>query len=708
MADLETKPNRLFVEKSPYLLQHANNPVNWYPWSDEAFAAAEKENKPIFLSIGYSTCHWCHVMAHESFEDPVVAALMNDTFINIKVDREERPDIDKVYMQVAQMMTGGGGWPLTIIMTPDKKPFYAATYIPRESRYGMLGMLELVPKLKEIWETDRDNIVEVVGQVERAFRESTAAGVAGDLQVDAIDTAFSMLSQRYDEKRGGFGNAPKFPSPHNLMLLLRYWRRNGDDWALKMVETTLKEMRKGGLFDHIGYGFHRYSTDANWLVPHFEKMVYDQAMLVLAYLEAYQATGNPFYSSVAREIVGYVFRSLTDENGAFYSAEDADSEGVEGKFYVWSYQEISGILDSQEANAFRHMFNLLPEGNFREEATNEETGLNIPHVTRTRAEIAHEMNITVDKLDELLQRAQTKLFEARSNRVKPHLDDKILTDWNGLFIAALARAARVLNEPHYKDAAVRAISFIMAKMRPERGILFHRYRDGEAAVSAFLDDYAYLIWALVEMYETAFDPNYLELALELSEEQIEKFWDSKQGGFYFTSKDAEKLIARQRDAYDGALPSGNSVAMHNMIRLARLLGDSRLEDVGKKTGDFFSRDVSRNPAAYSFMLSALDLAVGPSLEVVIAGDPNDESTKAMLDALRCEYRPNMVVLLRSGGEVSRSLNTLAPFTKYYNVVGETATAHVCIDHSCKLPTNDVEHMIRMIDGENRTSLGDSL
>ncbi|MHA2313344.1 MAG: thioredoxin domain-containing protein, partial [Candidatus Thorarchaeota archaeon] len=379
MRDQEGTPNRLNSEKSPYLLQHAYNPVDWYPWGEEAFERAKEENKPIFLSIGYSTCHWCHVMAHESFEDDEVAELMNNAFVNIKVDREERPDIDKVYMQVAQMMTGRGGWPLTIVMTPDKKPFYAATYIPKEARYSQLGMMQLVPRLREIWDTEKENVDDVITQIEDAL-SSESGGVTGtSVDMESIETAFTSFLRRFDKDRGGFGTAPKFPSPHNLMLLLRFWKRTDDEDALKMVETTLKEMRKGGIWDHIGYGFHRYSTDAKWLLPHFEKMLYDQAMLLHAYVEAFEATDDDFYAEVANDIIKYVFRDLTSPEGAFYSAEDADSEGVEGKFYVWFQEEIKSILDPQEFEIFTRYYNIHEKGNFKEEATREDTGLNIPH-----------------------------------------------------------------------------------------------------------------------------------------------------------------------------------------------------------------------------------------------------------------------------------------------------------------------------------------
>ncbi|MFX1265845.1 MAG: thioredoxin domain-containing protein, partial [Promethearchaeota archaeon] len=624
MADQLGTQNRLISEKSPYLLQHAYNPVDWHPWGEEAFELAKKEDKPIFLSIGYSTCHWCHVMAHESFENDEVAQLMNDTFVNIKVDREERPDIDRVYMEVAQLMTGRGGWPLTIIMTPDKEPFYAATYIPKESRYGQPGMMELIPKLGEIWESDRANISDVTSRIKDTLTQKKAEGVGRNLDIDDIEMAFTLFSRRFDDRKGGFGSAPKFPSPHNLMFLLRYWKRTGDDWALHMVERTLRAMRDGGIFDHVGYGFHRYSTDANWLLPHFEKMLYDQAMLVFAYIEAFEATRKPEYARVANEIIEYVLRDMTSKDGAFYSAEDADSEGVEGKFYVWSSKEIEDVLSKKEAAALSRMYNIRTEGNFREEATGEETGQNIPHVTRTLDDVAKEMGEDTVTLMQTLQSARQKLLSVREKRVRPHLDDKSLTDWNGLFIAALAKAGRALDNVDYVATAERAVEFFLSNLKDDQGRLLHRFRDGESSVNAFLDDYAFFVWGLLELYETTFDPRYLEMARDMTTDQISHFWDESEGAFFFTAHDSEDLLVRKKNVYDGAIPSGNSVSMLNLIRLARLLGDNELENKADMIGKAFSHEISRMQTAYSFMLVALDYALGPSHEIVIAGETNGE------------------------------------------------------------------------------------
>lgn len=696
----ETKQsNRLANEKSPYLLQHAENPVDWHPWNDDAFEKAKKENKPIFLSIGYSTCHWCHVMAHESFEDEEVASLMNDAFVNIKVDREERPDIDGVYMQVAQMMTQRGGWPLTIIMTPDKKPFYAGTYIPKKGRYNMPGMLDLIPQIKKIWESDKSNIDEIIQNIESGLT-STSGDAGGDaITEDALQSAFNQLSQRFDEKLGGFGRAPKFPSPHNLMLLIRIWKRYDDPWALRMVETTLEEMRKGGLFDQVGYGFHRYSTDANWLLPHFEKMLYDQAGLMMIYTEAYQATKKSLYSDVVKEIFTYLSRDLMSPEGTFYSAEDADSEGVEGKFYVWSYEEIENLLTEKETEVFTKFYKIEPKGNFLEEATREETGLNIPHITSSVEGIANEFSLDVNEFLEIVESARMKLFTEREKRVRPHRDEKILTDWNGFMIAALAKAGAALDDPVLVNAAKQAMKFLLENLMNEKGELYHRYSDGEVAHRAFLDDYAYIIYGLLELYEATFEPRYLESARQLTDDMLLHFLDVDNGGFFFTADYSEELLVRRKDSYDGAMPSGNSVALLNLMRLARLLGDNKYEYHANDIGKAFSGDINRSHSAFSMMLVGLDFALGPSFEIVIAGKPENDDTRAMLEQIRKNFIPRKIVLLRGTENQSQAITELAPFTKYHEPVQDKATAHVCVDHNCKLPTTDLVMMMKLLGEE---------
>ncbi len=471
--------NRLAKEKSPYLLQHADNPVDWYPWGPEAFQKAARENKPIFLSIGYSTCHWCHVMAHESFQDSKVANLMNDTFVSIKVDREERPDIDMLYMSICQMMTGSGGWPLTIIMTPEKEPFFAGTYIPRETRFGRQGMLELVPSIKEIWETQKSEIMNSAGQIAAVLQNSALQEPGENLDDAILHLAYEQLKEMFDEKYGGFGRAPKFPTPHNLRFLLRHWKRTGNVEALAMVEKTLQAMRCGGVYDQIGFGFHRYSTDRHWLVPHFEKMLYDQALLATAYIEAFQATGKKEYARTAREIFTYVLRDMTAGDGGFYSAEDADSEGKEGKFYLWTYGELNQLLTQEETEFALKVYNVQENGNFSEGVSSNNEEENILHLTKPITESASELNISVPEFRKRLESVRQKLFASRNKLIHPAKDKKMLTDWNGLMIAALAIGARVLDEPSYADAAERAVAFILANVRASEGQLRHRYYDGE-------------------------------------------------------------------------------------------------------------------------------------------------------------------------------------------------------------------------------------
>jgi uncharacterized protein YyaL (SSP411 family) len=689
--------NRLIFEKSPYLLQHADNPVDWYPWGPEAFEKARKEDKPIFLSIGYSTCHWCHVMEHESFEDARVATLMNEVFVSIKVDREERPDLDNIYMTVCQMMTGSGGWPLTVIMTPDKKPFFAGTYFPRESRHGRIGMLDLIPRVREIWTTRRDEVVNSADQITASLRKISAGMQGEDLGEPILKTTFNQLAQRFDQHHGGFGNAPKFPTPHNLLFLLRYWRRSGDEEALRMVEKTLQALRRGGIYDHVGFGFHRYSTDPLWLVPHFEKMLYDQALLAMAYTEAYQATRREDYARTAREIFTYVLRDMRASEGGYYSAEDAESEGEEGKFYLWTEDEIRDVLPTKESDLVITVFNVAKQGNFREEASGKQGGRNILHLKGELHEIVSDLNMSEPQLRKHLEKAREKLFAAREKRVHPHRDDKILTDWNGLVIAALAKGARALDEPQYTEAAEQALDFILMNMRNSQGRLFHRYRDGEAAVPAYVDDYAFLIWGMLELYETTFNVQYLRTALDLNNVLLKHFWDDKAGALYFTADDSEKLLVRQKDIYDGAIPSGNSVAALNLLRLGRMTGNATLEEKAVQIGRAFSGAVRQSPPAYTQLMLAVDFAVGPSYEVVIAGKPGAEDTEAMIRALRNHFLPNKVVLFRPGQEESPDIKRLAQYTKYQTSIDGQATAYVCLNYNCTLPTTDPKKMLELLD-----------
>lgn len=695
------KPNRLIHEKSPYLLQHAYNPVDWYPWGEEAFEKARKENKPIFLSIGYSTCHWCHVMEKESFEDEEVARLMNDAFVSIKVDREERPDIDGIYMMVCQMISRGGcGWPLNIVMTPDKKPFFAATYIPKEDRFGRAGMLTLVPRIKEVWTKQHNEVLDSANQITSALQQGMNESHGGELDKSTLKAAYEQLAHSFDKYHGGFGGAPKFPTPHNLSFLLRYWKRSDNKEALDMVEKTLQAMRQGGIYDHIGFGFHRYSTDAEWFLPHFEKMLYDQAMIAMAYIEAYQATGKEEYKKTAREIFTYVLRDMTSQEGGFYSAEDADSEGEEGKFYLWTEGEIRQILGKDEADLFIRVFNVEKGGNFREEATGKGTGRNILYLRRSLPEIASQLKISESELESRLETARQKLFEMRERRVHPHKDDKILTDWNGLMIAALAKGAQVFGEPRYAEAAQRAVDFIFKNMRKPDGRLLHRYRDGQANIEGNLDDYAFLIWGLIELYESTFDANYLQSAIDLNSSLIKHFWDNKGGGFYFTADDSESLIVRQKEIYDGATPSGNSVAMLNLLRLGRITANPDLEEKASKIGHAFSNMVRQFPGVFTQLMVALDFALGPSYEVVIVGNSQSEDTKAMLNAIGRQFVPNKVVLLRPTEKESPDITRIAEFTKNQSSLGSKATAYVCLNYVCNFPTTDINKMIELLNAKN--------
>jgi uncharacterized protein YyaL (SSP411 family) len=695
--DVGRKANRLIDEKSPYLLQHAHNPVDWYPWGAEAFARAAREDKPIFLSIGYSTCHWCHVMERESFEDPEVAALMNDAFVCIKVDREERPDIDGVYMEVAQLMTGRGGWPLTIIMTPDKQPFYAATYIPKEDRFGLPGMMAVVPRIQELWSTRRDDLVATAGQVVAALSEAPAGAAGPDLGAETLSATYEQLAAAYDPVHGGFGASPKFPTPHNLLFLLRYWNRTGEPGALEMVETTLGAMRRGGVYDHVGFGFHRYSTDAEWLLPHFEKMLYDQAMLAMAYVEAYQATGSEEYARTAREILTYVLRDMTSPEGGFYSAEDADSEGEEGKFYVWTTGEVGEVLDKEHAELAVRFFGMRDGGNFEDEASGKKSGANILHMPEPLEAKASSLGIHAHELSSRIDSARRELLAVREKRIRPLRDDKILTDWNGLMIAAFAKAAAALDEPAYAEAAMKSADFVLTTLRGEDGRVLHRYREGEAAIEGNAEDYAFLVWGLLELYEATFELRYLEAAERLNEDLLERFWDGEGGGVYFTATGAETLLTRRKEVYDGAIPSSNSITMLNLLRLGRMTGDPLLEERAAAIGRAFSGQVARMAMGHTQLMNAVDFGVGPSLEVVIVGSGTAEDTAALVASVRDGYAPSKVVLLKDTDEPG-GLRGLAGWTDAHDAVGGAAAAYVCRNYECDLPTTDPARLSELLTG----------
>ncbi len=676
------KYNRLIDEKSPYLLQHADNPVDWYPWGEEAFAKARNEDKPIFLSIGYSTCHWCHVMELESFEDTEVAKLMNDTFVSIKVDREERPDIDSVYMTVAQMMTGSGGWPLTIIMTPDKKPFFAGTYIPKNNYFNRIGMIPLTERVKTLWQTERKSLLESAETISAKLLTLSNSSAPESINEEILEKTFQKLSKTFDRKNGGFGNQQKFPTPHNLMFLMRYYKRTNNKEALNMVEQTLQTMQLGGIYDHIGFGFHRYSVDPEWRIPHFEKMLYDQALLAMVYTEAFQITKKSAYKKTAEEVFNYVLRDMMSGNGGFYSAEDADSEKEEGKFYLWSHKEMESLLNNDSLKLIKKAFSITKSGNF-----DDKSDSNILYLKQQPGD-----QFTIDT-QATIKKTLRKLFEIREKRVHPHKDDKILTDWNGLMIASLAKASRVFGNDSYKKSAEKSARFILDNLRENEGRLLHMFKDNQANVKAYATDYAFFIWGLLELYQTTYDAFYLKHAVSLNEDMIKYYWDEKLGGFYFTAHDAETLLVRKKEKYDGAVPSGNSVAMMNLVKLARITGNPSLEEMAHQ---IFSREVALYPSAHTFMMSAVDYIIGPAFEIIVTGNPESEDTEAILKPLREQFLPNIVVISTH----DKSILDVAPYLKKYNGIDGKPTAYICFNNTCYLPTTNIHDVINFIEKEN--------
>jgi hypothetical protein len=679
-----SKMNHLANEQSPYLLQHADNPVDWYPWGKEAFKKARELDRPIFLSIGYSTCHWCHVMEHESFEDDSVAKLLNDSFISIKVDREELPEIDHVYMSVCQAMTGGGGWPLTIVMTPAKEPFFAGTYFPKDKRGGRSGLFQILPMIADAWNSKRQDIMTSVGQVKNYLDQLNSKPAGNNFSTELINRAYDQFRNGFDEEYGGFFRAPKFPSPHNLIFLMRYHHSFDNKIALDMATKTLKQMRLGGIYDHIGFGFHRYSTDRHWLVPHFEKMLYDQAMIAMAYTEAYHITGEDIFAQTASEIFTYVLRDMTASEGGFFSAEDADSEGEEGKFYIWTEQEIKEVLGEDYGKEFNDIFSITTPGNYRDESSGKETRLNIPHLKNYNTNGSNEF-----------ESAREKLFNIREKRIHPLKDDKILTDWNGLMIAALAKAAIVLDEPVYLDAAEKAAEFVLHSIsKGER--LLKRYRNGVAALDAHLDDYAFMAWGLLELYEATFATKYLSQSLDLMNIMVEDFWDDKNGGFFLGSDQSEKLIVRSKTAYDGAIPSGNSVAVMNMVKLTRITGNTNWAELAEKTIRAFSEDVNRAPTGYTLMLTGFMFDTQNSKEIVIVGDSRNRNTTKFLHTIRASYAPHKVLLFKDTSVSDNRLEQLANWTSTQNSINGKPTAYVCKNFACNQPTSDLQTALSFI------------
>ena len=711
--------NRLAHEKSPYLFQHAHNPVDWYPWGEEAFSAARRENKPIFLSIGYSTCHWCHVMAHESFENEQVAAIMNREFVNIKVDREERPDVDRVYMTFVQATTGGGGWPISVWLTPDLKPFVGGTYFPPEDAYGQPGFKKVLERIATAWKENHDKIVEQGGKIVEALRESQSAPkVSGEGTIDAaiLDAAYQQLDRAYDPKEGGVGNAPKFPRPVTLNFLLRFYARDpksdAGKHALEMALFTLRKMAAGGMHDHIGGGFHRYSVDRYWHVPHFEKMLYDQAQLAVAYLDAFQITRDRQYESVARDILDYVARDLTSKEGGFFSAEDADSPVVaagglsavasakaddpghsktaEGAFYVWTKKEIDDALgDAAEIFDFHH--GVQPHGNAPEgsDPHDEFRGKSILIERHSIAETAEHFKKTEDQVAKSLAQSREKLFSIRAKRPRPHLDDKIIAAWNGLMVSAYARGAQVLGDAKYLQIATRAAIFLRGNLYDSsRKILYRNYREGRSDIEGFADDYAFVIQGLLDLYEASFDVEWLKFAMPLQETQDRLFFDEKNGGYFSTSGKDENVFLRMKDDNDGAEPAASSVAALNLLRLSQLRDDKQMAERARKTVDAFATTLSHFPSAMPQMLVALDYSLSKPRQIVIAGKRDAAETKALLKEVRRHFLPKTILFLADDAEGQKYLGERNEAIRAMSLVDGKPAAYVCENFTCKAPVTD--------------------
>ncbi len=695
--------NRLAHEKSPYLQQHAYNPVDWHPWGPEAFEKAKAEDKPIFLSIGYSTCHWCHVMERESFESEEIAAVLNRHFVPVKVDREERPDVDRIYMLFVQATTGGGGWPMSVWLTPELKPFFGGTYFPPDNRYGRPGFKTVLESLARTWAQDRARIVESSIDVTKQLAEFSSMGAAGSIgDTSVLEKAFHSFRRSFDTRYGGFGGAPKFPRPAVYNFLLRYYVRSQEGEALEMVLTTLREMAKGGMHDQIGGGFHRYSVDERWFVPHFEKMLYDQGQLAISYLEAYQLTRDEALAATARDILDYVLRDLSHADGGFYSAEDADSAlsaeqpnvKGEGAFYIWRDDDLEIALPGDTLQWFRYRYGVAPDGNVSEDPHGEFRGTNILYEAHTIEQTAARFEASADEVQSALRAANAHLLELRSKRAWPHLDDKVLTAWNGLMISAFAKAGQILDEPRYAEAARRASDFVLRHLyEPERGVLLRRFRAGDSAIPAFLDDYAFFSQALLDLYETGFESYYLELAIHLTNKMRELFEETEAGGFFSTQEGDLNLILRIKDDYDGAEPSGNSIAVQVLLRIARITGRQDLHDSAQRTLQAFSSKLGATPTAVPQMMTAFLYSLSAPRQIVIAG-PKDQADE-MLRAVHGRFLPNATVFLLD--EQSRAaLCRIQPVFGEMKAINGRVTAYVCENFACQLPTTDVEKVVGLL------------
>jgi uncharacterized protein YyaL (SSP411 family) len=696
--------NRLIHEKSPYLLQHAHNPVDWYAWGAEAFEKARKEEKPIFLSIGYSTCHWCHVMERESFENEQTAAILNKYFVPIKVDREERPDVDRIYMAYVQATTGGGGWPMSVWLTPDLKPFVGGTYFPPENRYGRAGFPVLLERIAQSWHSDREKILQSSREVLEHLQQATEVTPTGSLAPSALESGFLQFRRSFDPKLGGFGQEPKFPRPVTHNFLFRYYARTHQEEARDMVLTTLRAMAKGGMHDQLSGGFHRYSVDGRWFVPHFEKMLYDQAQLAISYLEAYQITHDAFFADVARRIFDYVLRDMTDKDGGFYSAEDADSvidpadpnvKG-EGAFYIWTEKEIQQIAGLPAAAWFSYRYGVEPGGNVAEDPHHEFTGKNILYEAHTIEETARHFEKPVEAVRQALHAAADKLLAARAHRVRPHLDDKVLTAWNGLMISALAKGGAILFEPRYSAASVRAAEFILSRMYDSNtGVLLRRYRQQDAAIPGFLDDYSLLTQALLDLYETQFDTRYLDVAIQLTGKQSELFEDKEHGGFFSTAAGDASLLMRIKEDYDGAEPSGNSIAILNLLRLAQMTDRKDFRDSADRALRAFASRIAGIPSGVPQMLVAFEFSLSKPKQIILVGDRSAPETQEMLRIVENQFVPSRILMLVDDSARKMLAGYLPIIQTMTRVHGKT-TAYVCENYACKLPTADPQKFAELL------------
>jgi uncharacterized protein YyaL (SSP411 family) len=681
-------PNRLSKETSPYLLQHAHNPVDWYPWGEEALSRARAQDRPILLSIGYSACHWCHVMERESFENEEIANVMNKKFINIKVDREERPDLDLVYMEAVQVMTGSGGWPMTVFLTPDGKPFFGGTYFPPEDRGGMPGFLRVLTHIDEAYRLRRGDVDEATSKLEVHLGQSTRIPLSTDpLMNSTLHQAYQELVPNFDHQHGGFGRAPKFPQPMIYEFLLRYHLLSGDPRAIEMVELTLERMAHGGMYDQIGGGFHRYSTDNYWLAPHFEKMLYDNALLSRLYLHAFQATGRPLYRRICQEILDYVIREMTDPAGGFYSSQDADSEGEEGKFFVWTPEEINQVLGPEDGPLIAQYFGVTPTGNFE--------GSNIFTVSQETEPFAVANGISSAEMDRRLRHARVLLLEARGQRVHPGRDEKILSGWNGLMLRSFAEAAAVLGRDDYRRAAIDTAAFLLREMRPD-GRLLRCYKNGRGKINGFLEDYAFLADGLIALYQDTFDPHWLQEAKSLSEKMIYLFWEDSEGIFYDTERDAETLLIRPRDIFDNATPCGSSVAADVLLRLSVLVGENAYNRIAASTLIGMQKILGQHPMGMSHWLSALDFYLAPPIEVAVIGPMGDLASRELLEVVHGKYRPNNV-LAGLDSTKHQVLGGVIPLLEGREAIAGRPTAYVCQNYACQFPVTEPEALQAQLD-----------